>query len=309
MRVAVFGASGYTGLELLRILLRHPRFELAVVTSEQRAGEPVGDAFPSLRGLLDLRFTASADAARLAREVDLAFTALPHAASAPDRRGAAQGRRSGARSLRRLPAARCRRLSGVVRRAPGAGAPGRARSTAFPSSTARRCARPSWWPCRAAIRPRRLLPLAPFLREGLVETHGHRDRLEVGRLGRRPQARGAAISSPSWTRTAIAYKPGHEHRHAPEIEQEASLVAGTPVRVTFVPHLLPAIRGIVTTRLRCGRGARLPAAEARAVLDARLREASASCACCRPGATPSLAAVRGSNFCDVAAFATSATAR
>mgnify|MGYP006382521947 CR=1 FL=1 len=50
MRVAVFGASGYTGLELLRLLLRHPHFEIALVTSEQRAGEPVGDAFPPLRG-------------------------------------------------------------------------------------------------------------------------------------------------------------------------------------------------------------------------------------------------------------------
>ena len=54
MRVAVIGASGYTGLELLRILLRHPEFEIAVATSEQRAGTAVADAFPSLRGLLEL---------------------------------------------------------------------------------------------------------------------------------------------------------------------------------------------------------------------------------------------------------------
>jgi N-acetyl-gamma-glutamyl-phosphate reductase len=65
MRVGVFGASGYAGLELLRILLRHPTFELAAVTSEQRAGQPVGDAFPSLRGQLDLAFE-SADARRVA---------------------------------------------------------------------------------------------------------------------------------------------------------------------------------------------------------------------------------------------------
>ncbi len=50
MRVAVVGASGYTGLELVRIVLRHPHFELVAVTSEQRAGVPAGDAFPSLRG-------------------------------------------------------------------------------------------------------------------------------------------------------------------------------------------------------------------------------------------------------------------
>ena len=58
MRVAVVGASGYTGLELLRILLRHERFDLVAATSQQRAGEPVGEAFPSLRGQLELRFEA-----------------------------------------------------------------------------------------------------------------------------------------------------------------------------------------------------------------------------------------------------------
>ena len=82
MRVAVIGASGYAGLELLRILIRHPVFEMVAVTSEQRAGQPVGEAFPSLRGQLDLTLEA-ADPGSLTGKVDLAFTALPHAASAP----------------------------------------------------------------------------------------------------------------------------------------------------------------------------------------------------------------------------------
>ena len=82
MRVGVLGASGYAGLELLRILLRHPAFEIAAVTSEQRAGQPVGEAFPALRGQLDLAFE-NLDGASLASKVDLAFAALPHAASAP----------------------------------------------------------------------------------------------------------------------------------------------------------------------------------------------------------------------------------
>ena len=66
LRVAVLGASGYAGLELLRIVLRHPRLELAAVTSEQRAGRPVGEAFPSLRGLTSLAYEAL-DAGRPAR--------------------------------------------------------------------------------------------------------------------------------------------------------------------------------------------------------------------------------------------------
>ena len=82
MRVAVIGASGYVGLELMRILARHPEFEVVAATSEQRAGAPVADGFPSLRGLYDLDFEAN-DPAAIAGRVEMAFVALPHAASAP----------------------------------------------------------------------------------------------------------------------------------------------------------------------------------------------------------------------------------
>ena len=82
MRVAVVGASGYTGLELMRILLQHPHFEVVAATSEQRAGVPVGDAFPSLRDCQELVFEAN-DPSKLIGRIDFAFCALPHAASAP----------------------------------------------------------------------------------------------------------------------------------------------------------------------------------------------------------------------------------
>ena len=81
MRVAVVGASGYAGLELVRIVLRHPELELVAATSEKRAGTPVAEVFPGLRGLLDLDFEA-ADAGALAGRIDVAFTALPHGTSA-----------------------------------------------------------------------------------------------------------------------------------------------------------------------------------------------------------------------------------
>ena len=74
LRVAVLGASGHAGLELLRIVLRHPRLELAAATSEQRAGVPVGEAFPALRGLVSRPFEALAPEA-LPGRVDVAFSA------------------------------------------------------------------------------------------------------------------------------------------------------------------------------------------------------------------------------------------
>ena len=82
IRVAVVGATGYTGAELIRYLARHPRVRLTAVTSEQSAGKPLADVLPSVRGKLDLQLAAF-DPARVAGEAEVAFTALPLGTSAP----------------------------------------------------------------------------------------------------------------------------------------------------------------------------------------------------------------------------------
>ena len=75
--VAVAGASGYMGAELLRLLTVHPKLELTAVTSERLSGERLDHFFPHLRGLSDLTFQ-ELDAARLAEQADVVFLALPH---------------------------------------------------------------------------------------------------------------------------------------------------------------------------------------------------------------------------------------
>jgi len=299
MRVAVFGASGYTGLELLRILVRHPRFELAVVTSEQNAGKPVADAYPSLRGLVDLGFTASADATKLAREVELAFTALPHAASAPT---VAALRKAGVPVLdlsadfRLHDAAVYREWYGEhpapeLLRAAVYGLPELHREAL---RKAELVAVPGCYPTSV------LLPLAPFLRERLVETRGILvdSKSGVSGAGRKLEA---GYLYAEQAENCLAYKPGRAHRHVPEMEQEASEVAGAEVSLSFVPHLLPVIRGIVTSVYARPRKP-ISGAEAHAVL-ARAYANERFVRVLPPGQTPSLANVRGSNFCDVAAFA------
>src|SRR5207247_7244713 len=77
IRVAVAGASGYMGAELLRVLLSHPEVELAAVTSERLAGEPLARLYPHLRGLTELAFS-DFDAERMADRADAVFLALPH---------------------------------------------------------------------------------------------------------------------------------------------------------------------------------------------------------------------------------------
>jgi N-acetyl-gamma-glutamyl-phosphate reductase len=141
-----------------------------------------------------------------------------------------------------------------------------------------------------------LIPLAPLLREGLVEPVGIHIDAKSGVSGAgRTLSDGYLFAELDGN--CHASKPGFKHRHAPEIEQEASRVAGAAVRVTFVPHLLPTTRGIATSlyvRPRAGDAGR--AREA-------LRDAYASEPFVRvlpEGEQPSLQSVRGSNFCDVA---------
>jgi len=298
MRVAVVGASGYTGLELVRILLRHPHFELAAVTSEQRAGLPVGDAFPALRGRLDLVFEAN-DPERLVGRVDLVFAALPHAASAPSvcalRKAGIPVADLSADFRLRDPATYAawygehpapELLGGAVY-----GLPELYREDL---RKARLVAVPGCYPTSV------LLPLVPFLRAGLVETSGLvvDSKSGVSGAGRSADPKFLYAERDA---NCEAYKVGHSHRHVPEMEQEASAAAGRDVQITFVPHLLPTTRGIATSIYARPR-APLSADDAREVL-ASAYASELFVRVLPAGETPSIASVRGSNFCDVAVFA------
>jgi N-acetyl-gamma-glutamyl-phosphate reductase len=297
MRVAVLGASGYTGLELLRILLRHPVFEIAAVSSEQRAGQPVGEAFPALRGQLDLAFEP-ADPGRVAAKVDLAFAALPHAASAP---AVAALRRAGV-PVADLSADFRLRDPALYRRWYGEHpAPELLAEAVYglPELHRDRIRGAGLVACPGCYPTGALLPLAPFLREGLVEPTGIAidAKSGVSGAGRRLEA---GYLFAELDENAHAYQVA-EHRHAPEIEQEASAFAGAAVRATFVPHLIPTVRGIVTSVYARTRRP-LSTSAAREVLTAAYRD-ERFVRVLPPGETPRLASVRGSNFCDVAAFA------
>lgn len=298
MKVAIVGASGYTGLELVRILLRHPELEIAAVTSEQRAGLAVGDAFPSLRERLDLTFEP-ADAGALAGRVELAFTALPHAASAPT----VNGLRDAGVSVVDLSADYRLRDLATYREWYGEhAAPGRLGEAVYglpelyreALRDTRLAAAPGCYPTGT------LLPLVPLLRAGLVEPRGLHIDAKSGVSGAGRKLDDAFLFA-ELDGNCKAYKPGRAHRHVPEIEQEAALAAGGEVAVTFVPHLLPTIRGIVTTIFARPRGGASLAA-GRAALEAAYA-GERFVRVLPEGETPSLSAVRGSNYCDVALVA------
>ncbi len=296
MRIAVLGASGYSGLELVRLLVRHPESEIVALTSEQRAGEAVADAYPALRGLLDLRFEP-ADPERLAGRVDFVLAALPHHVSAPHVAGL---RKHGLpvvdlsadyrlRDLARYEAAYGTHQAPEIFGQAVYGLP----------ELHREAIRESGFVAAAGCYPTSVLvPLVPFLRAGAVEpTPIHVDaKSGVSGAGRKVDA---AFLFAEVDENCRAYNVGGGHRHVPEIEEQASAAAGAEVRIAFTPHLLPTIRGIVTSVYARPRRP-LAGAEARAILE----EAYGSEPFVRvlpEGALPSLAAVRGTNFCDVQA--------
>jgi N-acetyl-gamma-glutamyl-phosphate reductase len=296
MRVAILGASGYSGLELLRIVLRHPRLEPVVVTSEQRAGQPVGEAFPQLRGLAALRFE-SLDPEKIVGRVDAVFSCLHAGTSA---KAVAVLRKAGVPVVDLSADFRLRDPAVYAawygeHQAPQLfgeavyGVPelhgAELRGASFAAAAG----------CHATAA---LLPMAPFLREGLVAPGPVivDSKTGVSGAGRTREDR---YLFAELDENVQAYKVA-AHRHAPEIEQEASLVAGRSVRVTFVPQLLPVIRGIAAS-VYLQPSAPLTARDAHAVLAEAWRDAP-FVRVLPAGEAPSLAAVRGSNFCDVSAF-------
>ena len=294
MRVAVIGASGYTGLEAVRIVLRHPELELAVATSEQRAGVSFGDAFPALRGLTDVVLERN-EPTTLAGRVDVAITCLPHAASAPT---VSAIRKAGIPVLDlsadfRLRSADVYKDWYGEHKAPqlfGQAVYGLPEVYRDELKGAELVAAPGCYPTGA------LLPMLPFLRAALVESQGIFIDSKTGVSGAGRSLQDGFLFA-ELEGNSRAYKVG-SHRHGPEIEQEASLASGDPVTVTFIPYLIPTVRGIVSSVLMRSKG-KLGADEAQQLLE-ETYSGEPFVRVLPPGETPALQSVVGSNFCDVA---------
>ncbi|MCP5057322.1 MAG: N-acetyl-gamma-glutamyl-phosphate reductase [bacterium] len=293
MRIAVVGASGYTGLESLRILHRHPHCEAVAATSEQRAGQPVGEVYPALRGVTELEFE-NADPQALASRADAAILCLPHATAAPIAAGL---RKAGVRVVDlsadfRLSDSATYEAWYGPHGAPelfGQGVYGLPELYRKEIRSADLVAVAGCYPTSV------LIPLVPFLRAGIVQTEGiHIDsKSGVSGAGRKLAEHFLMAEMDG---NAKAYAIG-AHRHGPEIEQEARLAAGTEVRVSFVPHLLPTVRGTLSTiYLRT----KAPVGEdaARAILAEAWKD-EPFVRMLPAGEAPQISSVRGSNFCDV----------
>src|SRR5262245_55977207 len=296
LRVAVLGASGYSGLELVRLVLRHPRLALVAATSEQRAGQPIGEAFPALRGLSDVKLEAL-DAGAIAGRVDVAFSCLHHGTAAP---AVTTLRKAGVPVVDLSADFRLRDFAAYERWYGPHKAPelfGRA-VYGIPELHRAELRGAGLVAAAGCYVTTALLAMVPFLRQRLVEPGPVIVDAKSGVSGAgRTLDEGYLFAELDGN--VRAYKVA-SHRHVAEMEQEASLAAGRAVGITFVPQLLPVIRGIAASvYLRPAR--KLTTASAHGVL-AEAYRGEPFVRVLPAGEAPSLQAVRGSNFCDVSAF-------
>jgi N-acetyl-gamma-glutamyl-phosphate reductase len=296
VRVGIIGASGYTGAELLRLLARHPRAEVAVVTAERHAGKRLGAVFPHLSALRlpPLLRVGEADW----EGVDAVFCCLPHGTTQEVVMGLPDG-------LKVIDLSADFRLNDPALYAQWYGAPHRApklqREAVYglpelareAITNARLVACPGCYPTSA------LLALAPLLEAGLIDA----DSIVIDAKSGVSGAGRKAVEASLYTEVAEgmhAYGIAC-HRHAPEIEQELSVAAGKPVAISFTPHLVPMNRGILSTvYVRLSGGA--DAAALRSALAERYGN-EPFVTVLAAGEAPHTRHVRGSNHCRIGVFA------
>ncbi len=293
LRAAVIGATGYAGAELVRILSGHPDVALSVITSRQHAGIPYDAIYPAMKGVVNLDCGQS-DAADTAKKSDVVFLALPHKASmamVPDLLGA--GRRvvdlsadfrfsnrdayeshyqahSCAHLMDKAVYGLCEIYGDRVAGADLIGNPG-----CYPTSV--------------------LLPLLPLIKEHLVDPNTVIADCKSGVSG----AGREATDTTHFCHVNESFKPYKVggHRHTPEIEENLARYAGGPVRITFVPHLVPMTRGMESTiYVSISQGAD----------ESQIRQCLESYYRSKPfirllpdGRFPDTLHVRGTNFCDM----------
>jgi N-acetyl-gamma-glutamyl-phosphate reductase len=243
-RIAILGATGYTALELIKILLRHPGAEIVAVTSRQQGQPPIAMVHPSLNGRLDLQLE-DLTTAEIAGRAECVFSCLPHAASAAV---VAPLVDAGARVVdlsadyRLNDAEVYNQWYGHKHTDPdrlGKTVYGLPELFRAKIPDARLVANPGCYPTSA------ILALAPLLKAGLIETSDIivDSKSGVSGGGRTPKL---TFHYPECNESISAYNIGR-HRHTPEIDQVLSTAAGKPVEVIFTPQLVPMDRGILTT--------------------------------------------------------------
>lgn len=243
IKVAVVGCSGYTALEAVKLLVRHPEVDIVAATSRQGDGAKLYDMHPTLNGRLDTP-VENLSPAEIAERADVAFCCLPHAASAPIVAAMLDG------GCRVIDLSADYRLSTPALYEQWYGEkhpdPDRLGQTPYglpelfrdSIPSAQLIANPGCYPTSA------ILPLAPLFREGLIGSSVIVDsKSGVSGAGRTPKL---ATLYGETNESFSAYAVG-THRHQGEIVDILARSTGTDTQIAFTPHLVPMHRGILST--------------------------------------------------------------
>ncbi len=288
MKVGIIGGAGYTGGELLRLLVNHPDAEIVAVTSRRLNGKPISVAHPHLSGILDLSFEESSTN-EVAKRSDIVFTAVPHKAAmdyVPDLL---------AQNVKVVDLSADYRLSPEIYE-----------STYMTTHTDRDRRGTYGLPelHRAEIKRSNLvanpgcfstgaiLAAAPLVKAAKAERIIFDSKTGISGSGMIPSE---VTHYPNISENVVPYKVT-KHRHLPEIKQELTLL-GT-CKIDFTPHIIPSVRGILTTAHIFVKDA-ITSDEVTSLYEqiyssepfVRVRDIM-----------PSLSVVRGSNFCDIGCF-------
>jgi N-acetyl-gamma-glutamyl-phosphate reductase len=246
-KVSIVGASGYSGEELTRLLLLHPNVELSMITSRQHAGRPLSEVFPRFShfpGVQSLQFVAP-NVNHLSAASDIVFLALPHGVAAEFAKPLFEKGTTVidlSADFRLNDPEAYQEFYGTQHPCPELlakavyGSPELHRKEIQEATL---IASPGCYPTSI------LLPIAPLLKEGLIQSTGIiADSLSgVSGAGRKVDLGYLYVECNESVRPYGIPK----HRHLSEIEQELTLIAKEPVMIQFTPHLIPVNRGILTT--------------------------------------------------------------
>lgn len=243
IRVGIAGATGYTGAELIKLVTGHPGATIKAVTSQSYKNRAIQDIFPAMRNVVDLT-CESLDVDTLSERIDCVFLALPHKVSMKYAPGFLKN------NVKVIDLSADFRFSNVS-----------AYESAYQEHSAKELLKESVYGLSELYRNEIaqakivgnpgcyptsiLLPMLPLIKKKLVDT---KTIISDSKSGVSGAGRAPSLGS-HFCEVNESFKPYKvgSHRHVPEMEELLSIAAGNPVTITFVPHLLPLTRGMLST--------------------------------------------------------------
>jgi N-acetyl-gamma-glutamyl-phosphate reductase len=292
-QIAILGASGYTGAELVRLIATHPDLEIAALAANSKAGQAMGSVFPHLRHL-DLPDLVTIDEIDFAG-IDLCFCALPHKTSQEVIAGLPRDLRivDLSADFRLRDPAEYHKWYGNPHAAPELQKEAVYGLTEFYRDEIAGARLVAGTGCNAATGQYMLRPL---IAAGVIDLDEIILDLKCGVSGAGRSLKENLLHA-ELSEGYHAYAVGGTHRHLGEFDQEFARIAGRPVEIQFTPHLVPANRGILATGYVRGEAGAIHAALVAAYAAEPFVEVLPL------GETPSTRHVRGSNFCHVGVVA------